>query len=68
MSARVRSFGAAVGDVIEFHDGLFANFAAVQAASQQVGSNVLITIDASNSILRQNVSPSNLNQNDFLLT
>ncbi len=59
--------GAGVGDVIEFHDGIFADFAAVQAASAQVGADVQITLDASNSILLKNVSLANLNQDDFYL-
>jgi len=59
--------GAGVGDVIEFHDGLFASFAAVQAASHQVGSDVEIDVDASNSILLKNVTLANLNQDDFHL-
>lgn len=58
--------GAGVGDVIELHDDIFADFAAVQAASSQVGSDVLITVDASNSILLTNVTLANLHQNDFL--
>ena len=56
-----------LGDVIEFHDGLFASFAAVQAASHQVGSDVEIDFDASNSILLKNVALANLNQDDFHL-
>ncbi len=59
--------GAASGDVIEIHDGLFADFAAVQAASQQIGSDVVITHDAANTITLQNVTLANLNQNDFHL-
>jgi Ca2+-binding RTX toxin-like protein len=58
--------GSGVGDVIEFHDAIFADFAAVLAASQQVGANVRITVDASNSIVLNNVSLANLHQNDFL--
>jgi hypothetical protein len=53
--------------VIEIQDSLFADFAAVQAASQQVGSNVVITLDASNAITLQNVTLANLHQNDFNL-
>jgi Tol biopolymer transport system component len=59
--------GASAGDVIEIHDDIFADFAAVQAASSQVGSDVLITVDGSNSIVLTNVTLANLNQNDFLL-
>ena len=60
--------GAASDDVIEFQNSMFANFAAVQAASQQVGSDVLITVDASNTILLKNVTLGNLHQDDFLFS
>ena len=59
------SAGASVADVIEFHDGLFANFAAVQAASQQVGADVQITA-GTDTILLKSVTLASLNQNDFL--
>jgi hypothetical protein len=52
--------------VIEFHDAIFANFAAVQAAATQVGSDVQITVDAGTSILLKSVTVASLNQNDFL--
>ncbi len=54
--------------MIEFQNGIFANFAAVQTASQQVGSDVLITVDASNTILLKNVTLANLHQDDFLFS
>jgi Ca2+-binding RTX toxin-like protein len=54
------------GDVIEIDNAIFADFAAVQAASAQVGSNVVITVDADNSITLNNVVLANLHQNDFL--
>jgi Ca2+-binding RTX toxin-like protein len=57
--------GAGSDDVIEFDDAMFADFAAVLAASQQVGSDVQITVDASNSILLNDVALSNLHQDDF---
>jgi hypothetical protein len=44
---------------------MFADFAAVQAASTQVGADVLITLDASDSVLLRNVTLANLNQNAF---
>jgi Ca2+-binding RTX toxin-like protein len=59
--------GAASDDVIEIRDGLFANFAALQNASAQVGSDVVITLDASNTITLQNVTLANLHQDDFNL-
>ena len=54
-------------DVVEIRDGLFADFAAIQAASQQVSGDVVITLDASNTITLQNVTLANLQQNDFHL-
>ena len=53
-------------DQIQFNSDLFANFAAVQAASQQVGTNTLITLDADNTITLQNVALGNLQSNDFV--
>jgi Ca2+-binding RTX toxin-like protein len=58
--------GARIRDVIEFHDGLFADFDAVMASASMSGSNTVITIDADNSIVLQNVTISALHQNDFL--
>jgi Ca2+-binding RTX toxin-like protein len=60
--------GAASEDVIKVQDGIFADFAAVQAASQQVGSDVVITADAANTITLKNVILANLHQDDFLIT
>ena len=57
--------GAGVGDVIDV-DGVFADFAAVQAAASQVGANTEITIDASNKIILANFTAANLDANDFL--
>ena len=57
--------GSGVGDVIEIDDSLLADFATIQAASQQVGNDVQITVDASNSILLKNITLANLHQNDF---
>ncbi|CEJ13853.1 Bifunctional hemolysin/adenylate cyclase precursor [bacterium YEK0313] len=59
------SAGAAVGDVIQISSSIFADYAAVRAASAQIGADVLITVDASNSILLKNVALVNLHQNDF---
>jgi Ca2+-binding RTX toxin-like protein len=39
-------------DILEFPTSIFADFAAVQAAMTQVGADVLITVDASNSRAR----------------
>lgn len=57
--------GLGIEDVIEFDRSIFADFAAVLAASQQVGSDVLITHNSANTILLKNLSLANLNANDF---
>jgi Ca2+-binding RTX toxin-like protein len=52
-------------DVIEFHDGLFQNFAAVQAASHQQGADTVITVSATDTITLHNVSVGSLHADDF---
>ena len=52
-------------DVLEFRDGIFADAAAALAAATASGNNTIITIDANDSVLLQNVSLSNLHQSDF---
>jgi Ca2+-binding RTX toxin-like protein len=54
---------ASAKDVIEFHDRLFADFAAVQAA--QVGSDVVITVDDFNSVTLLDVTLASLTADDF---
>ena len=53
-------------DRIVIDDGLFQNFQALRAASQQVGSSVVITVDADNTITLQHTHLSSLHSNDFL--
>jgi Ca2+-binding RTX toxin-like protein len=60
----VTDFGGS--DQIEFDDGVFANFAAVQAAMTQVGADTVITLAAGHTITLQNVTASSLHANDFL--
>jgi len=55
-------------DVLEFRDGIFADAAAALAAATASGNNTLITIDASNSVLVQNVAVANLHLADFHIT
>ena len=62
----VTDFGS--GDQIEFTDGLFQNFQAVQSASQQVGGDVLITLDPANTVLLQNVTLSSLHASGFVFS
>ena len=57
--------GAGSDDVIEFHDGLFADAAAVLGAATASGNDTIITVDASNTIKLLNVSPSSLHPDDF---
>jgi len=52
--------------VIQLSSALgLADFAAVQAASQQVGSDTVITIDANTSITLSGVTAANLHADDF---
>jgi Ca2+-binding RTX toxin-like protein len=55
-------------DRIEFDGGVFQNFRAVQAASQQVGNDTVITLDDHNSITLQNVALNSLHANDFIIS
>jgi Ca2+-binding RTX toxin-like protein len=52
-------------DVLEFRDGIFANAAAALAAATVSGNDTLIAIDATNSVLLQNVALANLHASDF---
>jgi Ca2+-binding RTX toxin-like protein len=58
--------GAGSEDVIQFDQDDFADFAAVLAASAQDGADVVITLDAANSVTLQDVVLANLHQDDFL--
>jgi Ca2+-binding RTX toxin-like protein len=57
--------GASANEFIEFDAGIFANYASLQSAMQQVGSDVQITADVANSVLLKNVVLANLTQGDF---
>jgi Ca2+-binding RTX toxin-like protein len=52
-------------DHIEFSTSVFSDFAAVNAAMRQVGSDVVITLDAANSVTLKNVTFSSLDSGDF---
>ena len=58
--------GAGTDDFIQFDHTMFADFAAVMAASQQVGADVVITFDAADSIRLSHVSLGSLHANDFM--
>jgi hypothetical protein len=51
-------------DRIEFDGGVSQNFAAIQAASHQLGNDTVITLDAGNPIVLQHVS--SLHGSNFL--
>ena len=58
---------AAEGDLIQFQAGTFSSYAAVQAASQQVGANVVITFSATDMITLENVNLASLSSSDFVI-
>ena len=70
-------FGAGFGNdqIIDFSsghdkihiDGLFANANAALAAATQVNGDVLITVDASNSLWLKNFTLANLHASDFVI-
>ena len=62
----VSDFGS--GDHIQFVDGLFGNFAAVQAASRQSGGSVVVTLDPANTIVLPHVTLSSLHASDFVFS
>ena len=53
-------------DVIQLNASQFTDFAGVLAKSAQVGGDVVITLDASNSITLHGVALNSLQSNDFL--
>jgi Ca2+-binding RTX toxin-like protein len=57
---------AAGTDHLQIDHAIFGNFADVQQHMQQVGDDVVITYDASDSITLHNVQVANLHANDFL--
>ncbi len=64
----VNDFAAGAGsdDKLDIQAFGFANFAAVQAAATNVGANVLIQLDADDSVTLIGVQSANLHQDDFL--
>jgi serralysin len=53
-------------DRIRLDDALFANFAAVQAKMSQAGTDTVITYDAGNSIILENITAASLQASDFV--
>ena len=56
------------GDHIAFQDGVFSNFQAVLNASQQVGADVVITLDSGDVVTLQHVQLASLHASDFLIS
>ena len=54
-------------DRIQFEEGLFQDPQSVLMASQQVGSDTVITLDQNNTITLQGVQLNSLQANDFLI-
>ena len=52
-------------DLIAFEQTIFADYDAVMAATSQVGTNTVITVDADNSVTLLNINMSNLHRDDF---
>ncbi|ACL55325.1 calcium-binding protein [Methylobacterium nodulans] len=63
----IRDFtvGGAERDVIAFNGGAFASFAAVQAATQQVGADAVISYGAGDTIRLQNTQLASLTADNF---
>jgi serralysin len=59
---------AAGSDKLQFDSHVFADAQHVFAASVQVGADVVITYDASNSVTLKNVALSSLHAGDFFFT
>ncbi|UTW56305.1 CHRD domain-containing protein [Kordiimonas sp. SCSIO 12610] len=62
----VRDFREGI-DVIDLDAFDIANFAALEAISEQVGNNVIITLDANTSITLNNTQLDDLSATDFIL-
>jgi len=52
-------------DTLDFSTVIFANFAAVQAATHQIGTDVHIDVNASHGVILTNFSSANLGADDF---
>lgn len=53
-------------DVIAFDHNVFGNFQEVLAAAHRDGHNTVITVDASNSLTLEHISPQQLHWQDFM--
>jgi Ca2+-binding RTX toxin-like protein len=59
---------ATTNDIIEFSSSVFADFAAVQAVSAQVGADVVITASPTDTITLKNYNLADLGADDFRFT
>jgi hypothetical protein len=59
--------GAGSDDVLEFRDGIFADFEAVLAAASEVGNDTIINVDGTNGITLANVKLQDLHPDDVRL-
>ena len=62
---RITDFFPSIGEVIVLSQSQFANFAAVQAAMTQSGSNVIITVSETQSLTLSNVTIGQLTVHNF---
>lgn len=63
----IKDFSAAgpAHDLIGFQENVFADYASVRTAAEQVGNDVVITDGASNTITLKNVQLAQLDASDF---
>jgi hypothetical protein len=52
-------------DVIQFNPALFANYAAAMVSTHQVGTDTVITYNATDTITLENVTASSLHPSNF---
>jgi Ca2+-binding RTX toxin-like protein len=64
----ISDFTLTDGDRVSFSSGLFANYAAMLAATVDTGSGALITISPGNTVLLSSVSKGDLSADGFLFT
>ncbi len=64
----ITDFAPASNDVIELHAFGIANFAALQALMTQIGADVVIAFDPSNTITLRDVTLAQLGAGDFVLS
>lgn len=63
---RITDFASGT-DTVRFASGLFTSFTDIMARAVQSGSDVVITLDASNTLTLSDVPLANLTANDFVI-